>query len=185
MLGLLFLMLPMSHPASAMSLWNDNASLFADHKAHELGDIVTILVNESSSASRVGKAANTKSASASMDAGVGIFSWIGQASAGNSDSFSAAGSLTNTNNVAAKITAQIVEVKPNGTFVISGTQSIRQNGEEQKIIISGTIRPDDITVDNTVLSTYMSDAQIRIDGHGPIAGKQRQGILTQLFNIFF
>ncbi len=60
-----------------------------------------------------------------------------------------------------------------------------QNGEEQKITVTGEVRPEDVTVDNAVMSYNVANAQIRIDGKGPIANKQRQGILTQIFNLLF
>lgn len=184
MLGFLFVILP-TNGVQAGSLWSDNSSLYSDHKARAVGDIITIIINETSSATRAGKASNSKSSSTDMSAGTGIFSWIASANAANKDSFSAQGSIANTNNVSAKMTAQIIEVQPNGNFIISGTQSIKQNGEEQKITVVGTVRPDDIAADNTILSTYVANAQIRVDGHGPIAGKQRQGILSQIFNFLF
>ena len=68
---------------------------------------------------------------------------------------------------------------------MSGTQSIKQNNEEQKITVTGEVRAEDITPDNTILSSLVANAQIRIDGKGPIAGKQRQGIITQVFNFLF
>ncbi len=187
-IGMLFLVLPMNDSVQAESLWSDKgpaASLFSDHKAHSVGDIITIIINENSSASRTGNASNAKTSSTSMNAGTGIFAWIAAASAGNSDSFAAKGSLANTNTVTGKITVQVTEIKPNGNLAVSGTQSIKQNGEEQRIVISGVVREDDIAFDNTILSSYVSDAQLRIDGHGPIAGKQRQGILSQIFNFLF
>lgn len=62
---------------------------------------------------------------------------------------------------------------------------VLKNGEEQKIILTGLVREDAISVNNTVLSISVADAQIKIKGNGPIAGKQRQGILTQIFNSLF
>lgn len=184
-LGFLIAAMPASAKVDAASLWSDSANLYSDHKARAVGDIVTILINESSSASRTGKADNSKSASAGASAGTGIFRWIAGADFESDDKFSAQGSLSNTNKVSAKMTARVIEVQPNGNLVITGTQSIKQNGEEQKITVTGVVRPEDVTADNTVLSSYVADAQIRIDGHGPIAGKQRQGILTQIFNFLF
>lgn len=184
-LGFLVALFPAAVPAQAESLWSDHSNLFADHKAHAVGDIITIVINESSSASRSGNASNSKSASVSADAGTGIFHWITSASAGSSDSFSAKGSLSNTNSVSATMTAQVTEVKPNGDLVITGTQSIKQNNEEQKITVKGIVRQEDVAADNTVLSSYIANAQIFVDGQGPISGKQRQGILTQLFNFLF
>jgi flagellar L-ring protein precursor FlgH len=173
---------------AAASLWSDTAQgaeLFSDRKAHAVGDILTILINESSSASRVGASNNSKSTDISMNAGTGIFHGIASASAGNSDTFKSSGSITNSNAVTGRLTVQVIDVKPNGNLVISGTQTIKQNNEEQKITVSGEIRPEDITVDNTVLSTYVANAQIKIDGKGPLSSKQRQGILSQIFNFLF
>lgn len=174
--------------ALAASLWTDTAAtagLFSDIKAKGVGDSLTIIINETSNASRTGNASNNKSANVGADAGVGIFKFLAEASAGSSDSFKAQGSINNTNRVTGRITVQVTEVKPNGDLIVSGTQSIRQNGEEQKITITGSVRPYDIMSDNTVLSNYVADAQLRIDGKGPLANKQRQGILTQIFNFLF
>jgi len=186
-LGFLCLIVPIISIASAESLWSDagNYNMYSDRKAHAIGDTLTILINENSSANRAGTAANAKTSSTTLNAGVGIFSVLTNASAGNSDKFAANGSIANTNSVNAKMTAQVTGIKPNGNLIISGTQSIKQNGEEQKISVSGTVRTEDISTDNTVLSSSIGDAIIRVDGKGPIAGKQRQGILSQIFNFLF
>ncbi len=172
----------------AQSLWSDSTysfGMFADRKARAVGDTVTIIINENSAATRSGKADNSKSSKVDMKAGTGIFHGIASASADFSDNFDAKGSLSNTNRVNAKIATTVTEVKPNGNLVITGTQTIKQNGEDQKITITGLVRPDDVTAENTILSTYIADAQILIDGKGPISRKQRQGILSQLLNILF
>ncbi|MBP1764267.1 MAG: flagellar L-ring protein [Firmicutes bacterium] len=174
--------------ASAESLWNDAASansLYADHKAHAVGDILTIVISESSSATRAGTAKNTKDTSIGMDAGTGIFHGIASASSASSDSFKTSGSLANTSSVTGKITVQVTEVLSNGLMAVTGTQSIKQNGEEQKITITGLVRPEDISAGNIVMSYNVANAQMRVEGKGPIAGKQRQGIITQILNILF
>lgn len=187
--ALLMISFPLADSVQADSLWSDSGSsypsLFADHKAHAVGDIITILINETSSATRAGTASNSKSTSTSMDAGTGIFHGIASASAANKDSFSAKGSIANTNAVTGTMTAVVTEVKPNGNMVISGTQMIKQNGEEQKITVVGTVRSEDVTASNTIYSSYIANAQIFVDGKGPIAGKQRQGIISQLLNFLF
>jgi flagellar L-ring protein precursor FlgH len=68
---------------------------------------------------------------------------------------------------------------------VSGKQTIKQGSDEQRITITGMVRSDDVTADNTVLSSYVSNSEIKIDGKGPLAGKQRQGILSSLFNFLF
>ena len=83
------------------------------------------------------------------------------------------------------MTVQVIEVKPNDNLVVSGTQSIKQNKDLHQITITGVVRPDDIKPDNTVLSSYVANAEVKFDGKGPLNSKQRQGILTQVFNILF
>jgi len=174
--------------ANATSLWSEDTTsmgLFADRKARAVGDSLTIIINESSSASRSASGSNSKSGSNTLSAGTGIFDFLAAATASGSDSFKSSGSLSNKNNVTGKITVQVIEVKPNGNMVISGTQSIVQNADQHRITITGLVRKDDVTTDNTVTSSQVADAQLKFDGKGPLNSKQRQGILTQIFNILF
>lgn len=173
--------------ADATSLWSEGhtRSLFADRKAQAVGDTLTILISESSSATRANSANNSKSGENNLSAGAGVFGFLAAASASGSDSFKAQGGISNTNSVSGKVTVQVTEVKPNGNMVVSGTQSIIQNKDEHKITITGIVRKDDVSADNTVLSSQVADAQLKFDGKGPLNAKQRQGILTQIFNILF
>ena len=88
-------------------------------------------------------------------------------------------------NFSGNIAVTVVEVQPNGNMVVEGTQSIWQNKDEHKITLRGIVRRDDVTYENTVLSTKVADATVRFDGKGPLNAKQRQGILTQILNILF
>ena len=172
----------------ASSLWVDNTStstVFGDQRARAVGDILTVVVNESSTASRSGNSANSKSASNNVDKGTGLLGFIPDSSLGQNDSFKSQGSINNSNTVKARLTVKVIEVKPNGNLVISGTQNIRQNGEEQRIVISGQVRPIDIRPDNSILSSSIADAKLLVTGSGPLVNKQRQGILTQIWNWFF
>ena len=189
---LTMLMCPLMPAVQADSLWQDTGatpmnSLFADHKAHGVGDILTILVSETSTAVRTGNASNSKSASVTKNAGVGTgFAILGGAgSAGSSDSFKTSGALSNSNVMTARLTVQVTEVKPNGNLVVSGTRLVKQNNEEQTITVTGEVRPEDVTANNTVSSMYIANAQVMINGKGPINDKERQGILTQIFNFLF
>lgn len=169
----------------AESLWNDR-SMFADRRAQAVGDILTIVISENFSATRSDSNSNGKKSSGSASAGTGSFlSWITAHSYDMKDSFSASGSITNKNVVTARMTATVTAVQPNGNLVIKGTQSIKQNNDEQIISLVGTIRPDDITTSNTVASSAMADAQIFVNGKGPLAQKQKQGILSSIFDFLF
>ena len=179
---LAFWMAPAVH---AESLWNDR-SMFADRRAQAVGDILTIVISENFSATRSDSNSNGKKSSGSASAGTGSFlSWITAHSYDMKDSFSASGSITNKNVVTARMTATVTAVQPNGNLVIKGTQSIKQNNDEQIISLVGTIRPDDISTSNTVASSAMADAQIFVNGKGPLAQKQKQGILSSIFDFLF
>ena len=175
---------------SAESLWNNpngypTKNLFADHRATGVGDIVTIVINETTTTSATRSSANEKSGSVKLGAGIGIFDFLQAASASGSDKFSAKGSAASSNRVAGNVTVTVVDITPAGNFVLEGTQSIWQNKNEHKIVFRGTCRPEDISSSNTILSSRVADATVRFDGKGPLNAKQRQGILTQIFNILF
>ncbi len=173
---------------SAESLWQSNkrSSIYQDVKARNVGDVLTIIISENSNATRSGSANNGKNANVNVGAGSGsLLGWLTAHGAEMSDSFKASGNITNTNRFTANITVQIVGVQPNGNLLLSGTQSIKQNKDLQTITITGEVRPEDISSNNTVLSTYVANAQIVISGKGPIMSKQRQGILTQVLNFLF
>ena len=170
----------------ARSLWRDNAwGMYADRKARGVGDILTIIINESTTQTAAKSRSNSKSGSVGLNAGTGIFHFLAAASAGGSDSFTAEGSATDTNQFLGQVTVTVVEILPNGNLVVEGVQSIWQNRDEHKITLRGIIRPDDITTNNTILSSRVADATLKFDGKGPLNAKQRQGILTQIFNILF
>ena len=176
--------------AFAQSLWADAAEgtsygVFADRKAHNVGDTLTVLISEKTTTTQTKSRKNGKSASTTLNAGTGIFDFLTSASAGGSDSWKADGSAKDSSNFSGNIAVTVVEVQPNGNMVVEGTQSIWQNKNEHKIVFRGTCRPEDISASNTVLSTRVADATVRFDGKGPLNAKQRQGILTQIFNILF
>ena len=161
----------------AKSLWVDNGmlSLYADKKARNVGDILTIVINETTTQTAVKSRTNGKSGSISVGSGTGIFDFIKAFSASGSDTWQANGTATDTNRFVGQITVTVVE----------GTQSIWQNRDEHKITLRGIIRRDDVTMNNTVPSSRVADATLKFDGKGPLNAKQRQGILTQLFNFLF
>ena len=173
--------------AEAKSLWRDSGSwsLYSDRKAREVGDILTIVINESSSQTASKQRNNSKNGNVSLNSGTGIFHFLAAATASGSDSFTASGNATDTNSFTGNVTVTVVEILPNGNMVVEGTQSIWQQRDEHKITIRGVVRRDDVTNNNTVSSNRVADAMIKFDGKGPLNAKQRQGILTQIFNILF
>ena len=170
----------------AKSLWVDNQwGMFADKKARDVGDILTIIINESTTQTATKSRTNSKSGNTNLSAGTGIFHFLAAASASGSDNFQANGSANDTNRFSGQITVTVVEVLPNDNMIVEGTQSIWQNKDEHKITLRGIVRRADVTASNTVPSTKVADATLKFDGKGPLNAKQRQGILTQVFNFLF
>jgi Flagellar basal body L-ring protein len=173
--------------AQAQSLWDSaSGSMFTDRKARGVGDLVTLIIVERSEASQAARTTTAKDAELTIGPGVGVLQGvIPLIGATGGDSLTAGGSTTRGSSLTTKMTVRVVEVLPNGIFRIEGRQQIVVNGEEQEIIVSGLVRPQDIAPDNTVLSTYVADAAISFKGAGPLGDKQQPGLLTRLFNWLF
>lgn len=170
----------------ARSLWSDRGwTMFSDKKARNVGDILTIVINESTTQTATKSRSNSKEGSVTLGSGSGIFKFLVAAAASGSDEFTATGTASDTSTFNGQITVTVIEVLPNDNMVVEGTQSIWQNRDEHKITLRGVIRRDDVTMNNTVPSTRVANATIKFDGKGPLNAKQRQGILTQIFNILF
>lgn len=188
---------PAEEPTSGGSLWSQQSSmgsLFSDLRARRVGDIVTISIVESSSATE--SASTDTSRDSSLKAGVdSLFGYenrlmkkfknfnssdIFDATLGNE--FQGSGKTVRSGSLTASITAQVIEVLPNGNYVIEGRREVEVNHESQYIVISGVVRPADISRDNVVLSTYISDARIAYSGRGVIDDYQYPGWFTRILN---
>ncbi len=171
------------------SLWSAKRStnLFSDLKARNVGDIVTINVVESATASKnaTTKAGRTSGLEASWSGVLSklVSDWVGdeqKVSFGNE--FDGKGETTRSSQLAAYITAQVIHVLPNGYLVIQGNRQVRVNNENQIINVQGVIRTEDINANNIILSTYIADARIELIGEGVITDKQRPGWLARILD---
>lgn len=174
--------------ALAQSLFpiDQPASMFADRKARSIGDLVTVIIVEQAQARQTAQTSSGKDSEVSVGPGGGVLAdLIPLLRLGGGDSFSADGSTTRGGSLTAKITTKVVETYANNTLRIEGRQKIVINGEEQEIVLTGLVRVEDITPDNTVLSTFVADAEIAFVGTGIVADKNKPGVLTRLFNWLF
>jgi flagellar L-ring protein precursor FlgH len=193
-------------PPPTGSIWpgeNARNSLFSDNKARHVNDIVTIVVEESSSGSN---SANTTTAR-DTETLAGISSLLGmdrkiarsnkdltdgddiytagllpsiKVGGSSSNSLTGKGTTSRDSELQARITARVVEVLPNGNLNIEGKRRLAVNAEDQYIVISGTVRPEDITSDNVISSQYIADAKISYTGKGVVDDKMRPGWLTRV-----
>jgi flagellar L-ring protein precursor FlgH len=171
---------------------SDKNMLFADKKARYLDDIVTIIIAE---AAQGGNKATTgtsrdSSAAASIDAFLGIENSIlnnnssmgGQIAIGgkSANTLKGAGDTTRNTTLVARISARVIRVLDNGNLLIEGRRQVTVNAEDQYLVISGIVRPQDITADNTIASQYIADARIVYTGEGVINDKMRPGWMTRV-----
>lgn len=167
---------------------NYGRSLFADQKANHIGDGVTILVVESSSASNDTRTSTSRTSDLSLNTAAknGSTSLLDiGASVGSGNSFAGQGSAATNGSVRAKISARVDSIAGNGDLRITGSRVITINGEEQVIRISGLVRPSDIQSDNSVYSYNISDAAITFQGKGMTRDNQEPGWLTRFFHWIF
>ena len=173
-----------------MSLWSDEVAfndLFSDPKARRAGDILTIKIVESSSASN--SADTSTERGSSLSAGVnelfGVRSSMLQdlsVSGGMDSEFEGSGSTSRSGSLEAFITVRVVEVLGNGNLIIVGSREIMVNNEKQIMTIYGVVRPRDVSDDNVVLSTFVADARIAYSGAGIIDDRQRPGWIANVLN---
>ncbi len=173
--------------ARAGSLWSDNSeSLYSDKKALYVGDIVTITVNENTSATQKSNSAIKQDEKMSTTDGTGIIGkFLKAVGIEASDQYSSNGSTTSGSTLITKISAEVVEVLPNGNLLIEARRSMVVNAETQTMVLSGTIRPNDVGRNNQISSDVIANLNLRYEGKGPIAKRQKPGILNKLFDIIF
>ena len=182
---------------TANSLWRDGASLFEDSKARRLNDLVTIQVVENIIGS--GGADTNAGRESSLDAGVTTFfgaplnlnldNFFGKGNTitpnvkGSAKSdFKGSGETNRSGRIVGTITAKVVEVMPNGNLVLESRKEIVINNEKQILVLRGMARPDDISPNNTILSSMVADAQIYFVGDGIIQDKQSPGWLVRFID---
>jgi flagellar L-ring protein FlgH len=178
---------------SSGSIWQAaSGAVTEDFKARRKGDIITIVISETASASKEAKTDTSRSSSVNA----GIPNFMGLEKVGmiknnigdlsklinaNVDSkYSGAGSTSRQENLNATIAAKVIDVLPNNNLLIEGRRNIKVNNEDQEIILEGTIRSRDIAADNTVNSIYVADAKISYSGRGIISDRQSPGWLMNI-----
>ncbi|MCK8827772.1 flagellar basal body L-ring protein FlgH [Natroniella acetigena] len=164
----------------ATSLWNGNDELFRDNKANQVGDILTVIITEDATATQQASTDASQNNQADVGAGTGIFDFIRSFGFSQSDSSNATGSTSRSGSLSAEITVQIEEELANGNLKISGTRSVKINDETQDIKLTGIVRPEDISPQNTIESNYIANAEIDYEGKGVIGDRQRQGIISRI-----
>ena len=183
---LLIIVLLSLYSFAESSLWTgEKSDIYQDRAEFNEGDVVTVIIDEAASALQSADTDTRKSSSVEGGTSTGILDFFGSFGLNYSDEDIADGSTSRQGNFEANITTQIVEMKDNGNMKIKGNKKVVINDEEQIISLEGIIRPEDIDLDNKIMSHKVAESNIEYKGEGPIAHRQRTGILSWLFGWIF
>lgn len=161
------------------------SSLVSNMKAHRVGDLITIIITESSNADASSKVKADNKAETGGGPGLGFLDFIKPWDMTVENKFKGDGSTQRKGNFEAEMTARIIEVLHNGDFRLEGTRMVNINGEKTLIELTGICRGKDIRPDNTLMSTYISDAQIAYNGSGMVNDTAQPGVVTKILNWLF
>jgi flagellar L-ring protein precursor FlgH len=176
-----------ARPAAVAAANPLRASWLSDRQPIRVGDLLTIVVDEQTSASEQVSTKATSSRSQRAQLGIGIDSSV---RIGPSKDFSTAhdassndvGQAARTGDLVAVLSVHVTAIDPAGNAKIEGVKKVTVDGRTQEVKLTGLIRPDDVGSDNTVVSSRVADAVISYKGKkiGP-----KQGILGKILSILW
>jgi flagellar L-ring protein FlgH len=189
--------MPAAQPASynPNSLWrNGSRAFFKDQRAHQIGDILTVMVNITDKAN----IANETQRSRANTEDSGITDFLGSKTiktpaaailpgriltADSTASSDGKGSVNRQEALQTNVAAVVTQVLPNGNLVVEGKQEIRVNFEIRELIVAGIVRPEDIQSDNTIDSSKIAQARIAYGGRGQITDVQQPRYGQQVLDV--
>jgi flagellar L-ring protein precursor FlgH len=200
---------PSAEPANTVvsgSIYQQNTSirLYEDVSPRRIGDVLTVVLVESTNATKEASTATKKENDIQLDNptlfGVspqvrvpgslrtsrgplppGTTSLNMRVDASSAQEFSGSGTSKQSNSLKGAITVTVAEVLPNGNLVVRGEKIVAINDGDEYVRLQGIVRPQDIAPDNTVLSTKVANARISYGGSGTLADSNRHGWLSRFF----
>jgi len=166
----------------------------------EPGDIITVIVRETLDASTTAGTNTKKESDVKADAAASANPFlVGDKPDGNNilnpgelpnwdiqsqNETKNTGDTRRRNSLTTSITCTVVEVFPNGNLKIEGEKQVTVNRDDSMVSVSGIIRSKDISAQNTIQSTQVADASVKVKGKGPLWNNQRRGIVTRVLDWF-
>jgi len=182
-------------PLRAGSIWPaTGVGMVADHKAAHVGDIITVVVQESANASSTQSKEATRKSSVNDAVSQFIFppavSGLGTHGgqlpsfqiSGASD-YTGGGQVSNSQSVTSQAAVLVTDVLPNGNMVIEGVRLVSFSGETQYVILHGLVRPDDISSSDTILSSSIAEARVEFVNKGTLVDAEKTGWLQRLYDL--
>lgn len=176
--------------AVADSLLKDSqglADLYGSSTASQVGDVLTIVFNESTTSEQSGKGKLKNTFKTGADQGVGLLEkFIGLGLSGG-ETTDVETTTSQKHSLKSTMSAVVTEVLPNGQLMIQGEKNLEVNHENQKVVVSGIVRVRDIGPDNTVQSSKIGDLKARVNGL-PIdrsVKRRRGGVIRWVWQLLF
>lgn len=191
MLAALSAVLSLQTPVLADSIWNDTstATLFTERRpTFVIGGLITVMVNENINANQNATLIAQKQVNNQhrwnfpQGFQTGAPQLQGQFTAQDQLQSNNLGTTTRVGQIVTTLTARIEDILPNGNLIITAHKNMRVNDEDNELIMTGIVRQNDVTADNTVESSRIADMRIDVMGTGPVSAKATAGIMTRIFN---
>ncbi|MDQ2093986.1 flagellar basal body L-ring protein FlgH [Rhodalgimonas zhirmunskyi] len=174
-------------PLDRASLWSRNRhSLLGDRRAVKRGDIMTVVIEIDDSAEISNNTSRSRSGSEGMSVPglLGIPQRLNESlpegasmdeavSLNSSSSSSGEGSVSRNEKLTLRVAATITDVLPNGVLAIAARQEVRVNFELRELIVSGFVRPEDVSRQNEITYDKIASARISYGGRGQISDMQQ------------
>ena len=151
--------------APGQSLWPEGGrSLFTDHRASTVGDLVTVVVNEVVAAQTQTRSSQARSIQLDLGGGSGFLSLLPGGGFQSGQDASANRAVGSTVAVQARVTLRVAQVLPNGVLRLEGERELLLRDEPYKLRVTGLVRQLDVQADNTVSSDRLADVRIVLEG---------------------
>lgn len=151
----------------------------ADQRAYRVGDVLTVYVLETSRARS--QAGTGTDRGGDIRGGLHSPSTTYDVSLGVSGKTQGAAETQRIGELRAQLSVRVVAVEPNGLLRVGGGQTLVVNGEQQRINLSGLVRPEDITAGNVVWSSRLAEANVSLSGTGVVSEAQRRSVVSRVF----
>ena len=195
--------MPMPRPrtpeTNPSSLWRSGAKgFFRDIRAKEVGDILTVTLDLSDSATLNNKTTRKRADTEDTDVTnlLGLESEFTSVlpeglnaasvmSFGNAHDTEGTGLISRDETISLKVAAVVTQILPNGYFVVMGRQEIRVNDELREMMVTGVVRPEDVEADNSVSHEKIAEMRVAYGGRGTLSDLQRPRWGTQIWDTLF
>jgi flagellar L-ring protein precursor FlgH len=180
---------PVDQPSTLGSLWVPNgvlAGASTDYKAHAIGDLITVRLLDTFAANTSGENATSRQFT-TQSAVTGLLGQLGPSNslqnlfnANSATNLDGKGASTMSSSLQLSLAGHIVQVMPNGVMVIEAVRDFTVGNDRQTVVLRGLVRPGDVAIDNSIVSSAISTMELEIKGKGSVAdASARPNILVR------